>query len=213
VTKRNLPLSPTRDQGDVAVSDTVLKLIYVAGLVAQIIIRAPFNRKRRRERVAVTRADWREGVVLAVFFLGMFVLPVLYVTTPWLSFANYRLPDWAAGPGVGLVAGALYLFWRSHVDLGRNWSPTLELREGHTLVSGGIYRHIRHPMYASQWLFAFAQPLLLQNWIAGLSGLICFLPFYAVRVPREERIMLDSFGDEYRAYLRRTGRILPRLRP
>ena len=66
-------------------------------------------------------------------------------------------------------------------------------------------------MYASGWLWAVSQALLLHNWIAGLAGLVAFVPLYFIRVPREERMMLDNFGDAYRAYAARTGRIVPRL--
>ena len=75
-----------------------------------------------------------------------------------------------------------------------------------------VYRVLRHPMYASQLLWCVAQALLLHNWIAGLAGFVAFLPFYLVCVPREERMMLDHFGDRYQAYCERTGRIVPRLR-
>ena len=106
---------------------------------------------------------------------------------------------------------AVWLFWRSHADLGRNWSPSLQLREGHALVDRGVYRYSRHPMYASQWLWGAAQALLLPNWIAGWASLISFAPLYLSRVPREEQMMLERFGHEYRGYVRRTGRIFPRL--
>jgi protein-S-isoprenylcysteine O-methyltransferase Ste14 len=110
-----------------------------------------------------------------------------------------------------ILAMAVWLFWRSHADLGRNWSPSLELREGHELVTEGVYRSVRHPMYASMWLWGVAQALLLQNWIAGWVSLVMFMPLYLLRVPREERMMLDEFGEEYRAYMDRTGRVIPRL--
>ncbi len=97
--------------------------------------------------------------------------------------------------------------------LGANWSPTLEVGAQHTLTTQGVYGVIRHPMYASQLLWGFAQALLLQNWIAGFAGLAAFLPLYLVRTPQEERMMLDHFGDAYRAYCAQTGRIVPRLHP
>jgi protein-S-isoprenylcysteine O-methyltransferase Ste14 len=114
--------------------------------------------------------------------------------------------------GIIILAMAVWLFWRSHADLGRNWSPSLELREGHELVTEGVYRLVRHPMYASMWLWGVAQALLLQNWIAGWVSLVMFMPLYLLRVPREERMMLDEFGEEYRAYMNHTGRVIPRLR-
>ena len=98
------------------------------------------------------------------------------------------------------------------MDLGQNWSPTLQIREGHSLITNGLYRYIRHPMYASQWLWVIAQPLLLHNWIAGVGGVLAFLPLYFVRVPQEEQMMIEQFGEAYRAYRQRTGQILPRLR-
>ena len=75
----------------------------------------------------------------------------------------------------------------------------------------GIYGLLRHPMYASQWLWSLAQPLLLHNWIAGFIGLLAFIPLYFIRVPKEERMMEDAFGAEYRAYRDRVGGVIPRL--
>lgn len=66
-------------------------------------------------------------------------------------------------------------------------------------------------MYASQWLLDLAQILLLPNWIAGLCGLLFFLPLYFVRVPREEQMMLQQFDEQYRVYMERTGRVVPKM--
>jgi len=110
------------------------------------------------------------------------------------------------------MLAALWLFWRSHADLGRNWSYTLEVRKGHELITRGVYRTIRHPMYASIWLWCLAQGLLLSNWLAGWYALAAFAAMYFIRVPREEAMMREIFGQEYLDYMQRTGRILPRLR-
>ncbi|MBF2009355.1 MAG: isoprenylcysteine carboxylmethyltransferase family protein, partial [Chlorogloeopsis fritschii C42_A2020_084] len=106
---------------------------------------------------------------------------------------------------------SLWLFWRSHHDLGKNWSSTLQIREGHTLTTNGVYQNIRHPMYASVLLLCVAQALLLSNWIAGLSGFIGFSIAYATRVNQEEQMLLDRFGDEYEAYRQSTKRLVPYL--
>jgi protein-S-isoprenylcysteine O-methyltransferase Ste14 len=121
------------------------------------------------------------------------------------------LPAWAGWLGVLFLAGAVLVFWRGHVDLGLNWSPTLEIREKHELITRGIYSVIRHPMYASHWLWVIAQPLLLQNWIAGFLGVLTFIPFYFLRVKAEEQMMLDSFGAQYQEYMKTTGRVLPKV--
>ena len=82
----------------------------------------------------------------------------------------------------------------------------------HTRITKGAYRLIRHPMYASIWLWGIAQTLLLQNWIAGWASLVLFLPMYVLRVPREEQLMLEQFGEAYRAYMNQTRRIIPHFR-
>jgi protein-S-isoprenylcysteine O-methyltransferase Ste14 len=104
---------------------------------------------------------------------------------------------------------ALWLFRRSHVDLGRNWSISLEVRDHHALVKNGVYRLIRHPMYSSFFLLGVAQVLLLPNWFAGGSGLVGAGILYAFRVRREEQMMLESFGEEYRTYMTDTKRLIP----
>jgi protein-S-isoprenylcysteine O-methyltransferase Ste14 len=139
-------------------------------------------------------------------------LPLIYIFSDWLNFANYELPQWAGWIGVVIFTPGVWLLWRSHVDLGRNWSATLEIRSGHTLITGGVYRWLRHPMYAAHLYWAMGQPLLIQNWIAGPLALVSIVPMYLLRAPQEEKMMLDEFGDEYRAYMARTGGIVPKLR-
>lgn len=189
--------------------------IYFAGMVAEILLRLPYDRRRRQIAKADQRVTTEEKAVLGGLLVGIFVLPLVYGLTRWLDRADYRLTPGArarAGwAGAGLLAAAIWLFWRAHRDLGSNWSPSLEIGEQHTLVTDGIYRHIRHPMYASQALWSVAQLLLLPNWIAGWAGLVTFLPLYLSRIPNEEQMMRDHFGEAYQDYCSRTGRILPRL--
>jgi protein-S-isoprenylcysteine O-methyltransferase Ste14 len=88
----------------------------------------------------------------------------------------------------------------------------LQVREEHRLVTNGIYRRIRHPMYASMFLLSMAHLFFVPNWIVAPAYLVSFGILYVFRVGREERMMLDRFGAEYEAYRRRSGRLLPRLR-
>ena len=184
---------------------------YFLALIVEIIIRAPIDRKRRQGRISERRVTTQEQLLLGLLTLGGFVVPLIYTFTNWLDFANYTLPGWAGWIGVLLTAGALFVFWRAHADLGLNWSPSLEIREKHELITRGIYGVIRHPMYASQWLLSLATPLLLQNWIAGFLNFLVFIPFYLLRVKAEEQMMLDSFGAPYQEYLQKTGGVLPKF--
>jgi protein-S-isoprenylcysteine O-methyltransferase Ste14 len=194
----------------------LFSIVYFAGMVAEVIVRFPYERARRQILKTDQRITPAEQGLLAGLSLGMGVLPLAYSLTAWLDFADYRgSPKTKArlgSIGTALLGASLWLFWRSHHDLGANWSPSLEIGADQTLVTHGVYRKIRHPMYASQLLWGFAQALLLHNWIAGLGGLVAFLPMVFVRMPREERMMLDHFGDDYMAYSANTGRILPQLK-
>src|SRR5829696_2460676 len=196
-------------------STATLKTVYFLGLLAEMLIRLPHERRRRQNRMVVDRVSALERVLVGLVAEGLGLLPVVYVFTSWLNWADYRLSPRARGRagsvGTALLATAIWIFWRSHTDLGRNWSPSLQIREGHTLVTGGVYRSVRHPMYASIWLWGIAQALVLQNWIAGWAGLVSVALLYLLRVPHEEQMMLDEFGGWYRAYMDQTGRVVPRL--
>jgi Isoprenylcysteine carboxyl methyltransferase (ICMT) family len=96
-----------------------------------------------------------------------------------------------------------------HRALGHFWSVSLDVREQHALVTDGIYRYVRHPMYAAFWLWAIAQALLLPNWVAGFAAMIGFGVLFFGRLPHEEQLMLKSFGDDYRKYMDRTYRLVP----
>lgn len=188
----------------------IFETIYWAAIVAEMAIRAPISKKQRKESKSERRVTTQENIMLGLLFITMFFLPLVYSTTTLFDFANYYLADWAGWLGMVLILLALIVFWRAHTDLGLNWSPSLEIRTDHKLITQGIYGYIRHPMYASQWLWVFAQPLLLQNWLAGFLNLFLFIPFYILRVGAEEKLMLDTFGDEYREYMLKTGAVIPR---
>jgi len=189
----------------------IFTAIYFIAIVAEMAIRAPISSRQRKEPKSNRQVTTQEKVLLGLLFLAMFFVPIFYTATAWLDFANYSVPGWASWLGVILLAGALLVFWRAHADLGLNWSPTLEIREKHELITRGIYGVIRHPMYASQWLWVIAQPLLLPNWVAGWLNLLVFIFFFFLRVKTEEQLMLEQFGDQYRSYMQKVGAVFPKL--
>jgi len=194
------------------VFDSLFQYSYLTGLIVGSFIRVWYGRKYRQDRKAILRKEGFAYALLASLWGVAILIPIVHMFTRWLSFADYDLPAWAGWIGIANFAIALWLLWRSHADLGQNWRMTTELREEHTLITGRIFRHIRHPMYSAHWLWGIAQALLIHNWIAGLASLVIIIPIYILRVRREEHMMLEQFGDEYRTYMSRTGRVIPRLR-
>ncbi len=192
-------------------TENLFVVLYLAGMVLGSTVRVWYARKFRQDRKAVYRQEGLLVLLLASLWGIAILLPFFNLFTDWLDFAAYPLPDWAGWLGVAIFGVALWLLWRSHADLGRNWSVTAEVRERQTLVTSGVFKYMRHPMYSAHWLWGIAQALLVHNWISGLASLVIFISVYLLRVPREERVMLNEFGDEYREYMKRTGRVLPRL--
>jgi protein-S-isoprenylcysteine O-methyltransferase Ste14 len=143
--------------------------------------------------------------------IGLGVLPVIYVATDHPRFANYTFHPIQGWLGLMVFLAALWLFRITHKALGRNWSVSLEVREKHALVTEGPYRSVRHPMYSAFWLWGVAQALLLPNVLAGLSGLLGFGLLFFLRVDREEALMVEFFGDQYRDYMSRTRKIIPKV--
>ena len=185
------------------------KLIWFLGNVGWFVIRLPHDRRSRRTPRTVRTDRMRERVLLTTSFSGLFVIPVIYALTDEPSFATYPLQPLLAWLGTAVSATSLWLFYRTHKDLGRNWSVTLEVRVEHRLVTTGVYSRVRHPMYSAFWLLAFAQFLLLPNWIAGPAGLVGFGTLFFCRIGREERLMVETFGEQYVQYAARTCRIIP----
>lgn len=186
-------------------------LLWLAMTLAITAIRVPHSLRNRANVVVEARKGADEKLLLGFMFLTMLILPLLQLATGLFDVANYALPLWASVVGAALQLPFLLLFWRSHADLGRNWSPGLEVHQEHSLVTNGVYRHIRHPMYAAIWIAALTQPLLIHNWIAGAAVIPAFAAMWLLRVPNEEALMRARFGAAYDAYAARTGRILPRL--
>jgi protein-S-isoprenylcysteine O-methyltransferase Ste14 len=187
----------------------VAKLIWGLGCIAYFIIRYPHQRRARKTTVADRRDHIRERTLMLISYSGLFIVPLIYVLTNQPRFAGYTFNSIQASLGAIVLIAGMSLLYRTHRDLGRAWSITLEVRDKHMLITRGIYEKVRHPMYSAFWLWAISQALLLPNWIAGLSGIVGFGTLFFARVGHEERMMLETFGDEYRAYMARTYRLIP----
>jgi protein-S-isoprenylcysteine O-methyltransferase Ste14 len=191
------------------VTPVIAKVIWAIGVVSWFVIRYPHQRRSRRTPNRLRSDRTRELILLSISSTGLGIIPAIYVLTGVPEFADYTFRPWQAWLGAAVFAGVLWLFYRTHKDLGRNWSVTLEVREQHVLVTSGVYSRVRHPMYLAFWLWALAQALLLPNWIAGLAGLVGFGTLFFLRIGREEQMMSEAFGEEYRRYAARTARVLP----
>jgi protein-S-isoprenylcysteine O-methyltransferase Ste14 len=184
------------------------KVVVLVASVAMVLIRAPHGRRSRTVKVTTSRKGTLEIVLLTVAWVSFF-LPIVWSVTPVLGFADFPLRLFPLVSGSLLMALSLWLFHRSHADLGTNWSVTLEIRESHRLVTDGIYRTVRHPMYLALLLYGLGQAAVIPNWIVGPSYALALLLLFALRLGPEEALMRDQFKGEYDAYTARTKRLIP----
>jgi len=194
-------------------SPMVAKIAWVVMAVGWFALRIPHVRRSRKTPVALDAMDISERLRLAISLTGLGLLPFAYVIFGEPAFARRLFHPALAWAGVVAAIAALVMFHLTHRALGRNWSVSLQMRQDHKLITDGVYARIRHPMYTAFWLWAMAQALLLPNWVAGCSGLLGFGTLYFLRVGPEEQMMLARFGEQYRLYIARTGRLLPPLFP
>ncbi len=185
-----------------------------AGVMA---MRLYFSRQVRRggerlmpDRAAVQREGRGMFAARVTLFLMMAAWLVLYALyPPWMGMLSFPLPGWLRWVGFGLGLASVGLWTWTQAALGKHWSPQLQLRQDHHLVTGGPYARARHPLYTAMMGFGAGLALLSANWVfLALAVLIVVGAF--LRVPKEERMLLERFGADYRAYMQRTGRFLPK---
>ena len=185
--------------------------VFLFGLLPYVAIRSAYQMRARRTAKTIHRSNGGDRVLITLVVIGQFLLPLVYIFSSWVDFANYAPMPGVGFAGIFIWLAGLWLFWRAHVDLGDNWSVNLELRAAHQLVTHGVYGLVRHPMYAAFLLLGVAQALLLPNWLAGTAALVTVALMCLVRIPTEEAMMCEHFGQTYREYILRTGRVMPRI--
>lgn len=186
----------------------IARAIVVASSIVMVVIRAPHGQSSRGRKVVNNRKGRLEIGLLTLAWLTFF-FPLVWVATPLLAFADYPLRPIPFTAGVLCLTLGLWLFHRSHADLGANWSVTLEVREKHQLVTHGMYRFVRHPMYLSLLACYLGQALVIPNLLAGPGCGLAMVLVFIFRLRPEERMMLEAFGKDYEAWRARTKRLVP----
>ncbi len=197
---------------------SIFRIAFVILLAGMLLMRGYFMLKVHRaggrlmpDRAAVER-EGGGGVLAAraAVFLVFIVFLAMYIGgMAWIDACNFPLPAWLRwfGFGFGLLSLA---FWTwTQVTLDTRWSAQLQLRADHQLATNGPYARIRHPLYAAMFAWAVALAVLTANWLFVALAVLS-IAGTLVRIPKEEKMMSEAFGDEYKAYMQRTGRFFPK---
>lgn len=193
------------------VYESQFKMVLAILLLIDAGVRFYYQRGRKRFERATVRSEKREKLLYYLVSLGL--VPIfIYLFTSWIDTFHLPFPAWVRWSGAVIILTGDLLFVWSHRALGRNWSPILEIRKGHTLVTSGPYKFIRHPMYAAIFIIGTGISLLSSNWMVALSYMLPVICMYLIRISDEEKMMIEKFGDQYRKYMRNTNRLIPKLR-
>ena len=143
--------------------------------------------------------------------LILWLSPLVYLINPnWMNWSKIGMPESLRWLGVGIgILCALGIYWLFS-SIGSGITPTSATRKEHKLVTRGIYRWIRHPLYTIGSSFIVSFGMMADNWFITAFGILAFI-LMAVRTPKEEANLIEKFGDEYREYMKHTGRFLPKL--
>lgn len=198
-------------------TDPVFRAAFWVLLGGLWTMRVYFTRLVRGESPSLDRrAIEREGqglfvgrMLVLIFFMAILVLYAY--DSLWLRALSFSLPDSLRWMGLALGIVSFGLWTWTQAVLGKGWSPHLQVRTQQRLVTGGPYAWIRHPMYTSMFGVGIALALLAANWCFVLFA-VAMTAGFVFRTPREERMMLEAFGEEYRVYMQGTSRFFPKLR-
>jgi protein-S-isoprenylcysteine O-methyltransferase Ste14 len=172
---------------------------------------------RRRARIEGGTIARREEGALFVALRALVSLPILagvlaYLVNPgWMAWSAFDAPGWLRLVGAGLGIACLPSVYWVLTSLGKNVSETVLTKPDHELVTAGPYRWVRHPLYTTGLTLLLAIALMAANWALLLLAALSAVLILAVVIPREEAALTARFGDEYRRYMMRTGRLLPRV--
>ena len=153
-------------------------------------------------------------VLMTIIRIGGLILwlsPFVYLINPaWMAWSKVGLPDWVRWLGVGIgVVNTFGIYWLFS-SIGTGITPVSSTRREHKLVTGGIYKYIRHPLYTFGSSMFIAFGMMADSWFIAALGVLTFI-LMAIRTPKEEANLIAKFGDEYHEYMKRTGRFLPKL--
>ncbi len=197
--------------------ETFYRLLFVALYALFFSVRGYYRfvkPKQSEPDIIEKRKEFGKAeITISIAILGYFGTVILYLLNlPWFAWSQMATyPEFIRWIGVFLTLSSVPFLWWIHKTLERQYSPCLQIKESHSLITEGPYSRVRHPMYTILNMFSFGVSLLTANFLMIGFALLLIIPFPFV-ARKEEQMLLDTFGDEYVEYMKRTGRFFPRIR-
>ena len=193
--------------------DLFIRLALLGGIVMGVFISATYRRRAAQAggNVSNETEGFARHLLLRACGLIAFLSVVTYlIYPPAMSWSQFDLPPALRFAGVAIVWACLPAFYWVFRSLGNNVTGTVVTREAASLVTAGPYRWVRHPLYSMAMISWTGTCLATANgWI--FFWIVAGFAILYRRTALEEAQLIERFGDAYRDYARRTGRLVPRL--
>ena len=186
------------------------------------IMRGYYGRKTKthdslvaiKEKLKTADREMGKGMMILttiITVIGVIGIILYLLSPPWWTWTHLPLGEWVQWIGIVVATIPLfYLIW-VHRHLDNQWSIALEIQEDHKLITTGPYRRVRHPMYLGIFVYTIGLCLISLDILVSLFFVFSIWVNYN-RIPSEEQMMIDQFGDEYLEYMKTSGRLIPSFR-
>ena len=195
-------------------NENVFRILAGLMLFTGLGISGYFRRKADRETgEKISRKVDGTPMMTAIRVGGLLLWfsPIAYLINPnWMAWSKLNLPDWLRWMGVGIGVLCTFGIYWLFSNIGSGITSTSATREQHKLVTSGPYRWVRHPLYTFGSTMFIAFGIIADTWFIAALGILTFT-LMAIRTPKEEALLIEKFGDEYREYMKQTGKYLPKL--
>lgn len=178
----------------------LITIFWVSELIVANRMRATRGTDRTEDRGSLR-------AIVVLFWSGWFVAWFFYARFPQASFESVPL----FYVGLGLIACGAPLRWWSIATLGHFFTVNVAIRTGHRVVSSGPYRLLRHPSYTALLMVFLGMGLCMGNTLSIAAIMLSTSAALLYRMRIEENLLLSGLGEEYRAYMSRTKRLIPGL--
>ena len=195
-------------------NENIFRILAAIILFTGVGISSYYRRKADKDTGEKISRKVDGSVMMNIIKIGGLILwlsPLIYLINPtWMAWSKIGLPESIRWLGVGLgILCVLGIYWLFS-SIGNSISPTSATRQQHQLVTSGPYRWVRHPLYTIGSSMFLSFGMIADNWFIAALGVLAFIGM-AIRTPKEEANLIEKFGDEYREYMKRTGRFFPKL--
>ena len=197
------------------IAETIFRIILGVLFIIMYLPRRYFeslSRNTSKEALLIDR-DTKVSILLQtlLFTISTVSIIVFVINPPWMAWSTLSLLNWLGWIGVGAAVVGTALLISTHLTLGKKFFGGMKLRSDHELIVDGPYRWGRHPMCTAFIMLGIGYFLPSASWLIGISWLLGVLLVLTSRMPQEEVMMLNQFGEAYRTSMSRTVRFLPRV--